>query len=66
MRAFVQQLSGTLALADQLVEPIAFRHGEPDHVFLDRNLSPSHESPPSLPCSDRDSEVAAIFNDGTD
>jgi hypothetical protein len=61
-----QQLGGTLAFADQLVEPITFLLGEPDHVFLDRNLFPGHESPPSLPCGDRDSEVPFIFNDGGD
>jgi hypothetical protein len=60
-----QQLGGTLAFAGQLIEPIAFLPGEPDHVFLDRNLFPGHESPPSLPC-DRDSEVPIIFNDGGD
>jgi hypothetical protein len=27
---------------------------------------PDHESPPSLPCGDRDSEVAVTFNDGSD
>jgi hypothetical protein len=32
------------------------------YVLLDGNLFPDHESPPSLPCSDRDSEVAVIFN----
>jgi hypothetical protein len=29
-------------------------------------LFPDHESPPSLPRGDRDSEVAVIFNDGSD
>jgi hypothetical protein len=33
---------------------------------LDGNLFPDHESPTSLPWSDRDSEVAVIFNDGSD
>src|SRR4029077_18866652 len=49
-----QQLGGTLAFADQLVESIAFLHVEPDHVFLDfldGNLFPGHESPPSLPAA---------------
>jgi hypothetical protein len=31
---------------------------QPHHVLLDGNLFPDHESPPSLPCRDRDSEVA--------
>ena len=61
-----QQLGGTLAFVDQVVESIALLRVEPDHVFLDRNLFPGHESPPSLPCSDRDSEVPVIFNDGDD
>ena len=43
-----QQLGGTLAFTDQLVESIAFLRVEPDHVFLDGNLFPGHESPPSL------------------
>jgi hypothetical protein len=60
------QLGGTLALADQRAEPIAFLCLEPDHVFFDRNLFSGHESPPSLPCSDRDSETPDIFNDGND
>src|SRR5947209_6313032 len=40
-----QQLGGTLAFANQLVESIAFLRVEPDHVFLDGNLFPGHESP---------------------
>ena len=35
-------------------------------IILHGNLFPDHESPPSLPCSDRDSEVAVIYNDGSD
>jgi len=66
MRAFRQQLGGTLAFADQLVELGAFLRAQPHHVLLDGNLFPDHESPPSLSCSDRDSEVAVIFNDGSD
>ena len=61
-----QQLGGTLAFADQLVEPIAFLRVEPDHVFLDGNLFPGHESPPSLPCHERDSEIPVMINDGGD
>ena len=59
-----QQLGRTLAFADQLVESIAFLRVEPDHVFLDGNLFPGHESPPSLPCRDRDSEIPVMINDG--
>src|ERR1700719_2456383 len=61
-----QQLGGTLAFADQLVESIAFLRVESDHVFLDGNLFPGHESPPSLPCCDRDSEIPVMINDGGD
>jgi hypothetical protein len=60
------QLGGTLAFANQLVESIAFLRVEPDHVFLDGNLFPGHESPPSLPCRDRDSEIPVMINDGGD
>src|ERR1700730_10885145 len=66
MRSFVQQLRGTLALGDQLVELGVFFRAQPYYVLLDGNFFPDHESPPSLPCSDRDSEVAVIFNDGSD
>ena len=61
-----QQLGGTLAFANQLVESIALLRVEPDHVFLDGNLFPGHESPPSLPCRDRDSEIAVMINDWGD
>ena len=30
------------------------------------DLFPGHESPPSLPCCDRDSEIPVMFNDGGD
>src|SRR5207237_836803 len=43
-----QQLSGTLAFADQRVEPIAFLHVEPDHVFLDGDLFPGPSLAPTL------------------
>src|ERR1700751_4459460 len=61
-----QQVGGTLAFANQLVESISFLRVEPDHVFLDGNLFPGHESPPSLPCRDRDSEIPVMINDGGD
>src|SRR5450631_1045148 len=61
-----QQPGGTLAFADQLVELGAILRAQPHYVLLDGNLFPDHESPPSLPCGDRDSEVAVIFNDGSD
>src|SRR5258708_3202985 len=43
-----QQLRGTLAFADQLLELGAFLRAQPHYVFLDGNLFPGHESPPSL------------------
>ena len=61
-----QQLGGTLAYANQLVESIAFLRVEPDHVFLDGNLFRGNESPPSLPCRDRDSEIPVKINDRGD
>ena len=61
-----QQLGGTLAFADQLVELGAFLRAQPHYVLLDGNLFPHHESSPSLPCGDRDSEVTVIFNDESD
>src|SRR3984893_3150241 len=57
---------GVLASQNQLVESIAFLRVEPDHVFLDGNLFPGHESPPSLSCRDRDSEIPVMINDGGD
>jgi hypothetical protein len=54
------------AAADQLVELGAFLRAQPHYVLLDGNLFPDHESPPSLPCSDRNSEVGVIFKDGSD
>jgi hypothetical protein len=47
--------------ADQLVELGAFLDAQPHYVFLDGNLFPDHESPPSPPCGDSDSELAVIF-----
>jgi hypothetical protein len=66
MRAFVSRLRRTLTFADQLIELATFLRGQPHYVFLDGDLFPGHESPPSLACGDRDSEVAVIFNDGGD
>jgi hypothetical protein len=43
-----------------------FLRAQPHYVLVDGNLLPDHESPPSLQCSGRDSEVAVIFNDGSD
>jgi hypothetical protein len=59
MRAFVPGGAERMPF-DQLVEPIAFLPGEPDHIFLDRNLFPGHGSPSSLLC-DIDSEVPYHF-----
>ena len=66
MRAFVSSWAERLPLQNQLVESIAFLRVEPDHVFLDGNLFPGHESPPSLPCRDRDSEIPVMINDRGD
>src|SRR5580693_4421255 len=55
-----------LTFADQLIELGTFLRGQPHYVLLDGDLFPGHESPPSLACGDRDSEVAVIFNDGGD
>ena len=66
MRAFVSNWAERLPLRIQLVEFIAFLRVEPDHVFLDGNLFPGHESPPSLPCRDRDLEIPVMINDGGD
>jgi hypothetical protein len=61
-----QQLRGTLTFADQFIEFGTFLRGQPHYVLLDGDLFPGHESPPSLACGDRDSEIAVIFNDGGD
>jgi hypothetical protein len=50
----------TMAMGD------SFLRAQPHYVFLDGDLFPGHESPSSLACCDRDSEVAVIFNDGGD
>ena len=61
-----QQLGGTLAFANQLVESIAFLRVEPDHVFLDGNLFPGPlwetlwVRISSLPCSLRWSRSARL------
>src|SRR5205807_7449610 len=61
-----QQLRRALAGADQIVELIALLRTQPDHVFLDGDLFPGHESPPSLACGDRDSEIPVMINDEGD
>jgi hypothetical protein len=43
MRGLRQQLGGTLAFADQLVEFGAFLRAQPHYVLLDGNLLPEHE-----------------------
>ena len=58
--------SSYCSFADQLVELGVFFRAQPYYVLLDGNLFPDRESPPSLPCGDRDSEVAVIFNDGSE
>jgi hypothetical protein len=66
MRAFVSSCAGTLTFADQFIELGAFLRAQPHDVLLDGDLFPGHESPPSLACGDRDSEIAVIFNDEGD
>src|SRR5260370_40239856 len=61
-----QQLGGTLAFANQLVESIAFLRVEPDQVFLDYNLFPRHESSPSLLLGERDSEIPDMIKRACD
>jgi hypothetical protein len=43
-----QQLGGTLALADQIVELRALIRAQPYNVFLDGYLFRGHESPPAM------------------
>src|ERR1700726_103066 len=45
---FRQQLGGTLAFADKIVELRAFIRTQTHNVFLDGNLFRGHESPPGL------------------
>src|SRR5580693_391573 len=59
-----QQLRRTLTFAAQLIELGTFLRGQPHYVFLDGDLFPGHESPPSLACGDRDSEVASFSMTG--
>jgi hypothetical protein len=59
MRAFVNNCAERLP-ADEVRELFALLRAQPHDVFLDGNLFPGHESPPSLFQSDRDS--AAVLN----
>jgi hypothetical protein len=61
MRAFVSSCAERSTFADQLIELGTFLPAQPHHVFLDGDLFPGHQSPPSLACGDRDSEVAVTF-----
>jgi hypothetical protein len=61
-----QQLRRALACANQRFEPLALLRCQPHNVFLYCNLFPGHESPPPLPCGDRDSEERHIFKDAGD
>jgi hypothetical protein len=51
---------------EQNFEPLALLGAQVHHVFLDRNLSSGHESPPSLHDGARDSEKHHTFKDATD
>jgi hypothetical protein len=58
-----QQLGGTLALVDQVIELRAFVRAQPHNVFLDGSLFRGHESPPALAYRHSDSENRVRFND---
>jgi hypothetical protein len=58
-----QQMPGAIALADQRVELTTLLATQPDDVFLDGNLFPGHESPPSTLRDGIDSEIAINRND---
>src|ERR1700719_671512 len=58
-----QQLRGTLAFVDQVVELRALLSAQPYNIFLDGNLFRGHESPPSrASCRDSDSENRVRIN----
>ena len=58
------KLGRALAKADKLRELLTLLCAQPNHVFLDGDLFPSHESPPAPLRSDRDSELTIKSNDG--
>ena len=58
MCAFASNWAERLPLRINSLSSIVFLRVEPDHVFLDGNLFPGHESPPSLPCRDRDFRIS--------
>jgi hypothetical protein len=58
-----QQLRSTLAGPDQITQLTALLRAQPNHILLDGNLFPGHESPPALLQSDSDSEVPVMIND---
>jgi hypothetical protein len=64
MRAFVSSWAERLPLRINSLSRSRSSASSLTHVFLDGNLFPGHESPPSLPCRDRDSEIPVMINDG--
>ena len=65
MRAFVSNCAERFPERMKSAELLALLRAQPHDVFLDGNLFPGHESPPSLLRSDRDSELAVKINDGS-
>jgi hypothetical protein len=59
------EINGTMSLPLR-INSSSWACSSAHYALLDTNLFPDHESPPSLPCGDRGSEVAVIFNDGSD
>lgn len=59
-----QQLRRALSRADQSHKLFPLVGTQPDNVFLDGNIFPGHESPPSLLRYDSDSQLAVEINDG--
>jgi hypothetical protein len=69
MGAFVSSWAERLPLrinSSSWAGSCALLRAQAHHVFLDGNLFPGHESPPSLPCGDREPEIPVMINDGDD
>src|SRR6185437_7036360 len=49
--------------SDELRQLLPLLRAQPNHVLLDENLFPGHESPPALLRRERDSELAVKSND---
>jgi hypothetical protein len=66
MRAFVNKRADRLSKADQRRELLALLRAQRHTVFLDGDLFPGPELPPTLSPSDKDSDFADEINDGGD